>query len=65
MQPLSPLSLSHEPAPNFEALQASGWSINTISGPYCVAFRGRDEVVLQWRDGTWHRVIGRGSADLL
>ncbi len=61
MQPLSPLSLVQESAPNFEILQASGWSINSISGAYCVAWRGRDEIVLQWRDGAWHRVIGRGS----
>ena len=65
MQPLSPLSQIQASAPNFEMLQASGWSINTISGCYCVAFRGRDEVVLEWRDGTWHRVIGRGSSGLL
>lgn len=65
MQPLSPLSRNFDSAPNFELLMASGWSINTISGSYCVAFRGRDEVVMQWRDGSWHRVVGRGTGETL
>ena len=62
MHPLSPL-LARETEPNFELLRRSGWSVNSISGPYCVAWRGRDEVVFQWREGGWQRVIGRGGAD--
>ena len=63
MQPLSPLLLSRETEPNFELLRRYGWSVNSISGAYCVAWRGRDEVVFQWRNGEWHRVGGRGGAD--
>jgi hypothetical protein len=63
MQPLSPMLLPRDIEPNFELLRRSGWSVNSISGPYCVAWRGRDEVVFQWRDGGWHRVGGRGGAD--
>lgn len=62
MQPLYPLPSAREPEPNFELLRRSGWAVNTIAGSYCVAFRGRDEVVFQWRDGTWQRVGGRGAA---
>lgn len=63
MQPLSPLVLARESEPNFELLRRYGWAVNSISGTYCVAWRGRDEVVFQWRDGTWHRVGGRGGAE--
>jgi hypothetical protein len=61
MQPLSPLLNSRDCEPNFELLRRSGWSVNNISGTYCVAWRGRDEVVFQWRGDTWHWVGGRGS----
>ena len=63
MQPLSPLLLTRETEPNFELLRRSGWSVNTIAGSYCVAWRGRDEVVFQWREGNWQRVGGRGAGD--
>ena len=63
MQPLSALALGRELTPNFELLRRNGWSLNTISGPYCVAWKGRDEVVFQWREGSWQRVGGRGSMD--
>jgi hypothetical protein len=65
VQPLSPLLLSYETEPNFELLRRSGWSVNSIAGPYCVAWRGRDEVVFQWREGSWRRVGGRGNIDEL
>jgi hypothetical protein len=52
-----------ETEPNFELLRRSGWSVNSIAGPYCVAWRGRDEVVFQWREGNWQRLGGRGSGD--
>ncbi|MDB5306014.1 MAG: hypothetical protein JWO38_216 [Gemmataceae bacterium] len=63
MQPLSPLLLTRETEPNFELLRRAGWSVNNISGTYCVAWRGRDEVVFQWRDGTWQRLGGHGNVD--
>ena len=63
MQPLSPLVLSRDGEPNFELLRRSGWSVNTISGAYCVAWRGRDEVVFEWRDEGWRRIGGRGPGD--
>lgn len=59
MNPLSPLALTAPPAPNFELLRGSGWAIASFTGSYCVAWRGRDEVVFEWRDGEWHRVGGR------
>ena len=65
MQPLSPLLVSRDPEPNFELLRSQGWALNSISGSYCVVWRGRDEVVFQWKDGTWHRVGGRGGADMI
>jgi hypothetical protein len=47
--------------PNVELLRRTGWAVASQSGPYCVAFRGSDEVVLAWRDGKWHQVSGRGA----
>jgi hypothetical protein len=61
---MSPLIATQEPTPNFELLRRQGWTVNTISGPYCVVWRGRDEVVFQWKGGEWHRVGGRGGADV-
>ena len=63
MQPLSPLLLTRESEPNFELLRRSGWSLNSVAGSYCVAWRGRDEVVFEWREDNWRRVSGRGPCD--
>jgi hypothetical protein len=62
MHPLSPL-VPHAEAvtPNWELLRRVGWSVASISGAYCVAWRGRDEVVFEWRGDGWHRVGGRGA----
>ena len=61
MLPPSPLVVPFAGEPNFELLRRAGWTLNCISGSYCVAWRGRDEVVFQWRDGGWQRVSGRGG----
>ena len=63
MNPLSPILLSRDGEPNVELLRRSGWSVNSISGAYCAAWRGRDEVVFEWRGDGWRRVGGHGSAD--
>jgi hypothetical protein len=65
MQPFSPLTLAAEAVPNVELLRRTGWSVATCSGDYCVAWRGRDEIIFQWRSGMWHRVGGRGGVDEL
>ena len=65
MQPTSPLRMNQDTEPNIELLRSKGWSVNAFNGAYCVAWRGRDEVVLEWRAGGWHRVGGRGSVDEL
>ena len=62
MQPLSPLILSRDTEPNVELLRRLGWSLNSVAGRYCVAWRGRDEVVFEWREESWERVGGRGAA---
>lgn len=59
MNPLAPLSRDTVSEPNFELLRRAGWALNTQSGPYCVAWRGRDEGVFEWRDGDWHQIGGR------
>lgn len=62
MHPLSPLvQPKDEAAPNWELLRRVGWSVASMSGAYCVAWRGRDEVVFEWRGDGWHRVGGRGA----
>lgn len=62
MQPLSPLVLKDAAAPNVELLRRLGWSLASMTGSYCVAWRGRDEVVFEWRADGWYRVGGRGTA---
>jgi hypothetical protein len=62
MQPLSPLIDKESQRPNWELLRRFGWSVASISGVYCVAWRGRDEVVFEWRGDGWYRVGGRGGA---
>jgi hypothetical protein len=61
MQPTSPLLKSQDIEPNVELLRRSGWVIGISSGIYCVAWKGRHEVVFEWRLGAWHRVSGRGG----
>lgn len=61
MQPNSTHAHSQDNEPNIELLRRSGWSIGIFSGVYCVAWRGQDEVVFEWRSGDWHRVGGRGG----
>lgn len=63
MQPLSPLLVNHDSEPNAELLRRQGWSVATTYGAYCVAWRGRDEVVFEWKGGEWLRVGGRGGAE--
>ena len=64
MQATSPLLLTTpESEPNLELLRRSGWSVGPSSGPYCVAWRDRDEVVFEWKLDGWHRVGGRGGVD--
>jgi len=65
VQPLSPLLATRETEPNFELLRSQGWALASISGPYCVVWRGRDEVVFVWKGGGWHRVGGRGGAETI
>ena len=65
MQSTSPLMMNQDGEPNVELLRRLGWSLGSYSGAYCVAWRGRDEVVFEWRGGGWHRVGGRGGVDEL
>ncbi len=63
MQPLAPLVQKEIPAPNWELLRRGGWLVANIAGSYCVAWRGRNEVVFEWRGDGWYRVGGRGGAE--
>ncbi len=62
MQPIAPVLLAKPSVPNVELLRRHGWSVNCVSGSYCVAWRGRDEAAFEWRDGEWARVDGRGNS---
>ena len=44
--------------PNSELVRRQGWRVNALVGRYCVAWRGREEVVLVWREGDWHPISG-------
>ncbi len=63
MQPLSPLLQVETARPNWELLRRLGWSVAHISGAYCVAWRGRNEVVFEWRNDGWYRVGATTSAE--
>ena len=65
MQPTSLLLVTRDGEPNIELLRRMGWSVGTLTGDYCVAWRGRDEVVFEWNAGGWHRLGGRGGVDEL
>lgn len=45
-----------EPKP--ELLRREGWNIKAAYGPYCVVWRGQEEVVMVWHDGHWDRAGG-------
>ncbi len=45
-------------SPNIDQLHSQGWSIVSASGPYCLAWKGSQEVLLIWRDGNWKTVSG-------
>ena len=47
--------------PNYELLRSLGWSVGSVIGRYCVAWRGADEVVLTWQDGEWKQIAARGA----
>jgi len=47
--------------PNPELIRPTGWAVKSLHGPYCVAWRGPDEIVLRWQAGGWVRVAGRGE----
>lgn len=63
MQPLSQLARPDSSRPNWELLRRLGWSVASISGAYCVAWRGRDEVVFEWRPDGWYRIGGTGPVE--
>ena len=63
MQPTTPPPVSHDSEPNVELLRRNGWSVGAFNGTYCVAWRGPDEVVFEWKSDRWHRVGGRGGVD--
>lgn len=63
MNAASPLLVNQDGEPNIELLRRIGWAVGTSSGAYCVAWRGRDEVIFEWHSGGWHRVGGRGGVD--
>lgn len=47
--------------PDFDQLREIGWTVGTIVGRYCVAWRGADEAVFLWDGGRW-RFLGNRSA---
>jgi len=35
-----------------------------MSGSYCVAWRGPNEILFQWREGAWERLGGKGGVEI-
>jgi hypothetical protein len=50
------LTTADRSEPNVELLRRYGYAVGTCHGPYCVAWRGNDEVLVVWSDGDWRRV---------
>ncbi len=46
-------------APDLHPLRAAGWSIQSVTGSYVVAWRGAVEVVFVWRGGAWQQLAAR------
>lgn len=44
--------------PNDELVRRAGWNVSQSIGRYCVAWKGREEVVLVWRNGGWYPIAG-------
>lgn len=63
MQTIAPPVIAVDSSPNVELLRRHGWSVNVLAGPYCVAWRGSNEVIFVWRDGAWQRLGGKGGLD--
>ena len=62
MQPFSSLATSLNAEPKVELLRRLGGSGGTSTGDYCLAWRGRDEVVFEWaRRGLASGRRSRGS----
>jgi hypothetical protein len=47
--------------PNTDLLRLQGWSIISAYGLYCMAWKGSQELLLIWRNGSWHKVWGQGT----
>ena len=61
---MQPFTLQSTPStePNLELVRIHGWSIASVCGPYCVAWKGNQEIVLVWRNAGWQRVGGTAAA---
>jgi hypothetical protein len=46
--------------PNTDLLRIQGWSIISVFGPYCRAWKGSCEILVVWRNGAWQKVSGQG-----
>lgn len=55
-----PVDRDERDMPNWELIRRAGWSLGSVSGRYCVAWRGRTEAVFVWQDGHWREVATGG-----
>jgi len=46
-------------APDTDLLRMQGWAIISSSGPYCSVWKGSQEILLIWREGTWQTMSGQ------
>lgn len=58
---LATLSPSYA-SPNLEMVSRLGWQLGSFHGRYCVAWKGSEEVVLEWTGTSWQRIGGRGTS---
>jgi len=52
----APSIFADRSVPNTELLRGFGYAVGTCHGPYCVAWRGNEEVLVVWTDSGWRSV---------
>ncbi len=48
--------------PDAAPLTRAGWSVQSVSGAYAVAWQGATEAVFVFKRGEWHRLATRSPA---
>jgi hypothetical protein len=59
------MNITNAPArsePNVELLLSQGWSLISIFGPYCSAWKGNSECLFVWQSDHWDMMAWTAGA---